>query len=279
MEKTAFRPYLPKGRIAMEKLLISVCALSVLSSVATADIIVFKSGVAKKGVIEEETPTSVKIRIEDSVIGVSRENIVRIEYATPEENSEILMEWKEKKDLLREKRRQKREEQEKFEKEQRDKGFVQVGDRWVFPAEAEKMRQEGIRQQIKADENARKAKETPPPPEEPELPEYLDRMPDAVKKAYVEDIRKIDVSQIRTASQSQSQTNVTARIKNNGEFRALVVNVQIQCYDENNELIYADTARVTGVDPDGTGSVYSPVPLESSLIKRVEVNVVGVEWQ
>ena len=144
----------------MRKLMISILVSAVLSPVASGDIIVFKSGVAKRGVIEEETPASVKIRIEDSVLGVSRANIEKIEYATPEENMDLLMQWKEKRELLKEKRMKQKEEEKKFEKEQRDKGFVQVDGKWVSPADAEQMSQEGIQRRISVKQDADAAKES-----------------------------------------------------------------------------------------------------------------------
>ena len=47
----------------MKKLVMVLAALSFFISNATADIIIFTSGGAKEGIVQEETPTSVKMRV------------------------------------------------------------------------------------------------------------------------------------------------------------------------------------------------------------------------
>ncbi len=73
----------------MRKLVLVLLVLALFSPGAFADIVIFKSGSAKEGIVEEETPTGIKIRIKNAVIGVSWQNIEKIEYATSEENRDL----------------------------------------------------------------------------------------------------------------------------------------------------------------------------------------------
>ena len=96
----------------MKKLIFFLLALFVSSSSAAADIIVFKSGSAKEGIIEEDNPTGVKLRGKNAVNGISGQNIETIHYATPEENRSLDRRWEENKLKRQEERKRKREERE-----------------------------------------------------------------------------------------------------------------------------------------------------------------------
>ena len=58
-----------------------------------ADTLTFKAGGKRLCIIEDESPTFVRFRVKDSVIGVSREKIKDIQYATPEQNRNLEFRW------------------------------------------------------------------------------------------------------------------------------------------------------------------------------------------
>ncbi|UCD57079.1 MAG: hypothetical protein JSV16_14890 [Candidatus Hydrogenedentota bacterium] len=260
----------------MRKLLVFVVALVVFGPAAAADIIVFKTETEKEGIIEEETPTRVKIRIKDAVLGISRDNVLKIEYGTPEENRELELKWRAEKEKRAEESRKKREEAERLEKELETKGLVKEGGEWVSPAEAEKMREEEIRRQIREEQAAREAEETVAP-EVPELPDFVRDLTESEKEQYIAAIETIEVSQIRTRPQSRTVTILTCEVRNRGEESARKVLLDIEVYDRAGEVVYAQSASVVNVSPDESKWLQVSMRVGDEFIDRVEVRVVDVE--
>ncbi len=252
-----------------------------LSSTAFADIIVFKTGAAKVGIIVEETPTTVKFRVKDSVLGISRENIEKIEYAKPEENEELELKWKDEKEKAEEDRRVRREQQQKFIEEQKAKGLVEIDGKWMTPAEAEAARQENVRQQVQAQQAAQAAK-PPPASEEPELPSFVQNLPPAQREAYLERLKRIkmiDVSNVRSQAQSRELTLVKGTVTNKSKNFMRRIDLQIQGFGENDQVLFTETTRVQRIGPDESGAFNVSVRVANDLIKRKEARVVDMVWE
>ncbi|MBI5119196.1 hypothetical protein HZA56_22240 [Candidatus Poribacteria bacterium] len=264
------------------KTLISVLiVLITFSSTTLADIIVFKTGAAKVGIIVEENPTSVRFRVKDSVLGISRENIERIEYAKPEENKELELKWKADKEKADEARKLKREEEQKFIEEQKAKGLVDFGGKWVTPAEAEAARQESVRQQVQAQQAAQAAAKRPIS-EETELPAFVRSLPPDQKQAYMERLKRvglIEISQVRARPQSRNVTLLTGMVTNKSKDYMRRIDLEIQCIGENDQVLFTDTSRVDRLNPDTSGAFNVSVRIDSSLIKRTQVRVVDLTWE
>lgn len=267
----------------MKKLALLTVALIALPSAVAADMIFFKSGTAKTGIIEEETPTTVKIRVEDKVVGISRNSIDRIEYATPEENRRLELKWKEEKERLEEERRRKQAEEEKREREQKAKGLVKAGDEWLSPAEVERKEQQRIRSEIKRRQAAREQQEAAESAEEePELPDFVQALPEEQQQMYIENLKRmknIQVGQTRLVSDRPGQTVLSGTVTNRDEAVAGRIDLEIQCYDEAGEVVSADTAKVFSLNPDESDSFLVTVRIDKEFIARTEVRVVNVIWR
>jgi hypothetical protein len=255
----------------------------ILPSLSLADVVVFKTGAARKGVIVAETDTTVKLRTKDGVIGTSRSNIEKIEYATAEENEELIRKWDEEKKQQEEERKNRRQELEKFENEQRAKGLVKIGDEWVSPAEAEKRRQEGIRQQIEAapPKSTGAEADTQASTEEEGLPEFFQNLNEEEKQQFIENrqrMEKIEVSDVRLDSVGGA-TVVKGTIANKGDIAVRRVEFEIIGYNEADEVILSDRGRAGNLEPGDATSLYVPVRVESELVKRTEVRILDVSFR
>lgn len=266
----------------MMKTLISLFAVLVIfSSTALADIVIFKTGVAKVGIIVEENPTSVRFRVKDSVLGISRENIERIEYAKPEENKELELKWKAEKGKMEEERKLKREEAQKFVEEQKAKGLVEFGDKWMTPAEAEAARQESVRQQVQA-QQAGQAVAKPVSTGEAELPASVESLPPDQKRLYMERLRRIkliEISQVRARAQSRGLTLLTGMVTNKSKDYMRRIDLEIQCIGENDQALFIGRNRVDKLNPDTSGAFNVSIRVDNSLIKRTQVRVVDLAWE
>lgn len=267
----------------MRKLALLTVALVALPSAVAADVIFFKSGTAKTGIVEEETPTTIKIRIEDKVVGISRGSIERIEYATPEENQRLELKWKEERERIEEERKRKQAEQEKREMEQKAKGLVKTGDEWLSPAELERREQQRIRTEIERQRAAGQQQEAEESTgEEPELPDFVEALPEEERQRYIENMERmknIQVAQTRVVSERPGQTVLTGTVTNRDEDVAGRIDLEIRCYDEAGEVVSFETAKVFSVNPDESGSFLTTVRVDKEFIARTEVRVVNVLWR
>ncbi len=264
-------------------LFIMIPVLLLITSTAVADVVVFKSGAAKQGIIEEETPTTVKMRVKDVVVGIMRDNIERIEYATPEENRDLELKWSQERKQLEEEREKRRAERERLDAEQKAKGMVNVGGEWMTPAQVEAARQESVRQQIQvqrqAEADAEEAAEGAP---EEELPPEFQDMPEELRAANLENLRRqkqIVVSQVLVESQGAGRSVVRGTVINGSNALAGSVTLIIRAYGDAEEPILTDTAKVGSVAPNRSAILYKTIRLSADLIKRVEVNVHNVDWK
>ncbi len=267
----------------MRKLALLTVALIALPSAVAADVIFFKSGSAKIGIVEEETPTTVKFRVEDKVVSLPHASIDRIERATPEENEKIERKWKEEKERIEEERRIKQAEREKLEAEQRAKGLVKVGDEHLSAAEVERREQEGIRTEIERQRAAAAAaKEAPKPPEEPELPDFVRGLSDEEKQLYIQDLKRmknIQVGSVAVDSDRPGQTVLRGTVTNRDEAVAGRIDIEVRCYDEAGEVISLDNAKVYSLKPGDSGSYFVTTNVDKEFIKRTDARVVGVLWR
>jgi hypothetical protein len=270
---------------SLKSAIILVIIFVAFPAAATADVIVFKSGTAKVGIIQEETPTTVKIRVKDVVIGVSRTNIERIERATPEKNQQLEEKWKEEKEQLAEERAKRREEAARFEAEQKEKGLVNVDGKWVSPAEAERVKQQATRKQIEAQAagTAGEAAEKPEESEETPVPEIINELPnEELKKQALEGLerqKKIEVSQIQVKSLGGNQSAFTGTVTNRSDTFAQRVDLEIRNYDDAGEIVDVQTTSVMSLKPGESKALDVPVRLDSSLIKQTKALIVSVEWR
>lgn len=123
---------------------LGVCVALAPAVPARADVIVFKSGLRKVGLIESETPETIRFRTRLGTTGISRDFIAQIERGTPEENAALQRYWAEEaqaaaanRERQAELRRAREQEQQAFEEVQRAKGLVKFDDEWLTPHEAE----------------------------------------------------------------------------------------------------------------------------------------------
>lgn len=268
----------------MRKLLLLLLALVFSSSSAAADIIIFKSGSAKEGIVEEETPTGVKIRVKNAVIGVSWRNIEKIEYATPQENRNLDLKWKEQERKRQEKRKQRREEEERFEKEQKDKGLVKHGDRWVTRKEKADLEEKGIREKMEAERAARLAREAAEAreaeaAEEAEEPGFLSEMTEEERREYKENLKKVGLSNISVVRLGEDATMWKARVTNKGQFTAKSIFLEITLYDKNGEAVAVGFSEVADLAPGASIGLNVPIDVPAEFVSSSKTRVVGVEWR
>ncbi len=250
---------------------------------AQADVIIFKSGSAKIGIIEEETPTQVKIRVKDIVVGISRSNIEKIEHSTQAENEKLMTKWKEEKEQLDEERKQKREAEDKFEAEQKKQGLIEVDGEWMSPGEAEARRQQQILQQVESKQEQKSAPEETPAAENLDLPENFDDLSDEAKQLVMEDAKRrqqIEVGQVTVFTLSGgTQAGAKGTVTNGSDITAKSITIEIQCFDENGNPLGTRTTTVTTLKPGETGSFNTPLRIPAALIKTTSVRVPEVNWK
>jgi len=111
----------------------------IFTSAAFADEIYFTSGYAETGVIVRETDDNVRFRTEMGMSSVSKEKISFIEKATPEENQLLMKEWRGKRAKRKAEAEAQKEAEHKFEQEQIAKGLLKFEEKWMSPAQKEKL--------------------------------------------------------------------------------------------------------------------------------------------
>jgi hypothetical protein len=265
-----------RRRSVMKRLLAVLLALALFSPGVMADIIIFRSGSARKGIIVEETPNSVKLRIRNAVIGFSRDNIERIEYSSASENSKLDQEWKDEEKQKEEKRRQRRAERKRFEKQQADKGLEKVGGQWVSRREKAQIRQKGIEAEMRAQERAEAEEarelERAAVLAEAELARDENRLPEYLKK--------IIIGKIRIGySEDENESVLTSRITNSGILVAEVVTLEIKVYDAEGTLLRVYDEEIIEIGPKKHHMFTFTPGLGGNIIDSAEVTVTEVLWE
>ena len=254
----------------MRKLVILVLALIAFPSVAAGDNIIFKSGSAKEGIIEEETPTMVRIRIKKKTIGVARSQIESIEYATPEANDALKMKWEEKESQLKEEQRRRMEQKKKFERTQRARGLKKVDGRWVSPADAKAKR---------APRGESEVKEIDEEEDIVELSEFLGNLSEEEREPYLVDRGKIRVTKKKWAMLATDLTTLTAEVKNMRRSTAETILFVIRCFDESGGIVYSSDLAIDGPAQGESVELDTILPIDAELIQKVDVSVAGVSWE
>jgi len=259
----------------MKKLLMALVALALFSPGVTADIIVFKSGSAREGIIEEETPTSVKMRVKNAVIGFSRENIDRIEYSSPEENSKLDQKWKAQEKELEEKRKEKREKRKLDEERQKDKGLQQVGGQWVTRSEKAERRQKAVEAEINAQDEAALEEE-----------QEIERASIEAERANAldenrppEDFKKIAVGKFRVDAVAVGESTLSSRVTNRGKLAADLITLQVSIYDASGTLISSQEQEISDLGPGKHQDLEISIDMDSSVLAKVEGTVTDVVWR
>ena len=274
----------------MKRIIFFLLTLVFLPSAATADLLIFKSGSAKEAIIEEETPTSVKIRVKDAVYGILRRNIERIEYATDEENLNLELRWREEKRQREEQRMLRQQEEEKFEKDQKKKGLVKVGDRWLTKEEKAELDQQKMRQKIEARRaraRQRKASTVEAAEEvgeieeggESELPEFFEEMTPQERRRYLERLKKIVVSDISVGWLGEGLTALKGRVTNKSRDHAENVFLEILLYDEKGEVFFVRDEELQDLGPNRSRNLFFQLDSDSAFIHSSKVRVIEVEWR
>jgi hypothetical protein len=251
------------------------------SSAASADIIIFKSGSAKIGIIEEETATHITIREKDKVATISKANIERVEYSDAEENEKLRMKWKEEKERLEEQRKKAREAEEKFEADQKAKGLLNVDGKWISVGEAEARRQEQIRQEVQQ-QNQSAAGTEPETSEEFEIPEYVEDLPEDKKELVLEELKRqqeIEVLNVQVVQLGGDQVQVKGTVINKSDTVAKAVELEIESFDEQGEVLELESARVSFLRPGESGSFTAPLKTSAELVKNASVRILSVRWE
>jgi hypothetical protein len=262
--------------------LFGLVAFLIFPSLAHADIIIFKSGSAKVGIVEEENPAQVKFREKDKVATIMRPNIERIEYSTPEENEQLRLKWKEEKQRLEEQRKKRRQAEEKFTAEQKAKGLINMDGQWVSPAEAEARRQQQILQQVQSGEVEASMDEQAGAEEEVEEPEFLGDLDPEQRDLFMEDLKrqqKIKVAQVQIIAIEGVNAAVKGTVTNGSDSTAKNIEIEIECYDENGEMIDAESAVVSALKPGESGSFRTTLGVEAEFIKQTKARVINAQWE
>jgi len=252
----------------MTRLILLVAALAFFASTASADIIIFKSGSAREGIIEEETPTSVKLRVRNSVMGFSRSNIERIEYASTQENMKLDRKWLEQERKQEEENERKRAEKRKFEQEQRDKGFVEVGGEWVTREEKVRMRKDRKKQRMerKALQDARKAQRKA----------NRDRGKAGERNASA---KNIVVKNVELRHGGGTTPLLRARVMNKGGSLASSISVKAMVYDKQGQLIYVEVTELSDLGPNQSRDIVIPLDIDGQFVGSSKMQVMNVLWQ
>lgn len=254
----------------MKRFIMALSVIVLFSSSAAADIIIFRSGSGKEGIIVEETPISVKMRIKKAVIGFSRSNIERIEYASPEENRKLDQKWMEQEKGREEKRKRKREEKERFEKGQREKGLVKAGDQWVTRRQKAELEQEEIRGKIEARKAERAAQQRALAAEEEEETE---------ESEIAKDIKKIAVDSIGIKLSAGDVAILNGRLTNKGEFTAANIFLEILIYDKEGRPIFSRFEKISSLEPNQSRKLKIPLGIEGRFVGSSKVRVISVLWK
>lgn len=265
----------------MKKILFLLVVFFAFPQQGKADIIIFKSGSAKIGVIEEETPDQVKFRVKDVVVGISRKNIEKIEHSTQAENDKLRMKWKEEKEQLEEQRKKREAAEEKFEASQKEKGLVKVDGEWISPGEAEARRQQELSREAQSVQQKQASATQEEAPEELKLPPYWDDLSDEQREVVRENLKrqqKIKVKQVEVTTLG-TQTGAKGTVMNGSDAAVARVELEISCFNENGDLIDVQRTTLYSLKPGKNESFYSPLRVPASFIKRVEANVTSVTWR
>jgi hypothetical protein len=272
----------------MKKLIFFLLALFISSSSAAADIIIFKSGSAKEGIIEEENPTGVKLRVKNAVIGISWQNIETIQYATPEENRSLDRRWEDNELKRQEERKRKREEKEKFEKEQKDKGLVKAGARWVSRKEKAELEQAGIRNEMQAQEASRAAEQAASEAEEARRaeeaeraaePAFLRNMTEEQRRRYKEHVGKMELTGVKISKVSEDYLIIKGRVTNKGEFTATRIVLEVTLYGTGGEAIARDFVKVSDLAPGQSRKLNVPFDIRANFAGSVKARVTALQWR
>jgi hypothetical protein len=256
----------------MKRLIAALVALALFSPSVMADIIIFKSGSAREGIIEEETPTSVKMRVKSAVIGFSRDNIERIEHSSSAENRKLDEKWKEQEKAQEEKRRKRREEKRLHEKRQSDKGLEKVGEEWVSRRRKAEIKQEQIESQARALERERAEEEL----------ERLREDASTLREGETEEdllarnIAQIVVGKFSVEGTEERGETLQGRITNKGKLIADIISLQIDFYDHDGKLVGRIEEEIYGLGPKKHQILEVPLDFSSSLIGGTEVRVTNV---
>ena len=250
-------------------------------TLAAADIIIFKSGSAKIGIVEEENSRQVTIRDKDRVVTIMRANIEKIEYSTEEENRQLRFKWEEEKRRLAEKRKEREEAQKKFEAEQKAKGLIEVDGKWLSVGEAEARRQQQIQQQVQRQRQQAAAEKETEATEEIELPEYADDLTEEQKALLREDLKrreKITVGKIQMVDLGSGRVQLKGMVTNGSDMTANEIALQITFYGEDGQVLDFEDTTVYSVQPGATGSFHAMSSVDAELIKRTEAEILSVNW-
>jgi hypothetical protein len=265
----------------MKKLLVVLSALAMFSSSATADIVIFRSGGAKEGIIVEETPATVKLRIKNAVVGFSRANIERIERATSEENKRLDRKWKDQAEEEEEKLRLKREEKKLFEEKQSARGLVKDGNQWTTKRRKAERDKASMRRAVDAQRAAARAgpdteeEEEPEPEEEKEGDEALEEWEEE-NNPNARDISKIGVGNFELDQSTDNKMMLVGVITNKSEMMAQSIWVEIVLFNKEEKRIYEDVKVMNNLGEGQSRKLSVMISIPRSLIDRYEVRVRNV---
>lgn len=257
----------------MKKLIMALAALFLFTSDAAADIIIFTSGSAKEGIVQEETPTSVKMRVKNAVVGFSRRNIERIEYASPEENAKLDRKWKEQEETQKEERDRKREKKRRREKRQMDGSLVKVGGRWVTRKEKAELEQENLRRRIEVQKNE-EAEAALAAEEEAER----EKEEETEENPRAKDIAKIFLGKPRLVSVETDSGVLMVRVKNNGELAAESIFVEITLYNSKGRLISLEVEEMPDLPAGQSRRLQVGLIPDPRIVGETKVRVTRVIW-
>lgn len=256
----------------MRKLVIAILALLVFPSLVFGDRITFKTGDTKEGIIEEETPTMVRLRVKDITIGVARSRIESIKYATREENDALKAKWEEKERELAEERQERLRKKEEYERTQRARGLKKVDGRWISPADARARRPTAAPTGAEPTEATEEVN-----PEE--FSEYFLGLPEELKAAFRTDRSKIHVTGEKWETAGEDLTTLTAEVKNMGNSNAETILLVVRCFDEADAVVYSGEEAVDDLGKGMATMLDTVLPVSADLIQRVNIYVVGASWE
>ncbi|UCD56918.1 MAG: hypothetical protein JSV16_14010 [Candidatus Hydrogenedentota bacterium] len=261
-------------------LILYAVVLVMLPMSAAADTITFKTGFTKDVIIENETPESIKFRKRNKVVSVSRENIVNVEYATPEENEEIQRQWAREKEQLEEERRKRQQERQRSGEEKKDRDLLKIEDKWVTPEKLQEMWEPAA-----ADQPAPRTREEIHLPEfvknlpdelRPKVVEKIEQMPEAGRKEYLETLRQVTVHSVSVWPAGTARTTLQAVVVNRSEYPAKQVVVGILCLDENGNILYLKTQTLRNVRAKQSKTLTMQIRVNYVFIEDLIVRVVDL---
>lgn len=256
----------------MKNLVILVLALIAFPSLVFGDTIIFKTGDAKEGIIKEETPTMVRIRVKNITIGIARSQIESIKYGTREENDALKMKWEEKESQLREEQQRRMEKKKEFEATQRARGLKKVDGRWVSPADAKARKAAAKETEVEKTEEIEKE-------DVEELSEFLSNLSEEERELYLIDRGKIQVTKKQWTMVADEVTTLTAEVKNMGRSTAQTILLVIRCSDETGGIVYSGEEAIDNLGMGMSTELDIDLPVDKELIQKVDIDVVGVSWE